>query len=250
MKYLLLLTLMTSSLWAEVLKKNADGDFVITKNTIKASELVTDYARLMGYNVNISTYVKDDSFEIQGEMIIPKNQIESYVSSILMNSDSAMIRQPDSRFLQIIDARDIRFTTVPTYTRLQDIPENVNYAQYSFVLKYMESDDLARNMRPFMSRYGRIIDVRDHTVYIIDNGKNLRRIGQIAEALDTEEFMKAKKEIDSINEKYKKSKVKGKTFFEILTQNQTIFILIFFLMGSIIGFGTRSFVMKKTEGGW
>lgn len=250
MKYLLTLILISGSLYAEVLKKTTDGDFVLTKNTISASELITDYARLMGYNMNISTYVKDESFEVQGEMLIPKDQIESYVSSILMAAGSAMIRAKDSRFLQVIDARDIRFTTVPTYTKLEDIPENVNYAQYSFVLKYIESSDLARNMRPFMSRYGRIIDVRDHMVYIIDNGKNLRRIGKIAQALDTEEFLKSKKEIDSINEKYKQSKVKSKTFYEILTQNQTIFILIFFLMGSIIGFGTRSFVMKKVEGGW
>lgn len=250
MKTFLLFILLSSSLYAEVLKKNEAGDFILTKNSISASELVTDYARLMGYNMNIATNLKNESFEVQGDLLIPKDQIESYVSSILMASGSAMIRAPQSRFLQVIDDRDVRYTTVPTYTKLEEIPDNVNYAQYSFVLKHIDSSDLARNMRPFMSRYGRIIDVRDRMVYIIDTGKNLRRIGKIAEAVDTEEFQKSKKEIDSINEKYKQSKIKGKTFFEILTQNQTIFILIFFLMGSIIGFGTRSFVMKKVEGGW
>ena len=236
---------------AELLKRNEAGDFTLTKNQYKVSELLADYGRLMGYNLSVAKDLKDSHFISQGELVIPKEQIESYVSSILTYNGSAIIRMPDSKFVQVIDARDIRYTTLPIYTNLDQIPANDNQAQWSYALKYLKSSELSRNMRPFLSRYGRIIDVvKSNTIHMTDTGNNLRRVAQIAIHLDTAEYQKDKNEMEKINEKYKQAKIKGKTFLEILSQNQSIFILIFFLIGSIIGFGTRGYMIKKVEGGW
>jgi general secretion pathway protein D len=106
-------------------------------------------------------------------------------------------------------------------------------------------------MRPFLGRFGRIIDVKNsNSVYVADTGNNIRRIAQIAHYLDTEGYSKNRREMQEINEKHKIARTKSKSFYEILTKNESIFILIFFLMGSIIGFGTRGYMMKKIEGGW
>lgn len=251
MKTLILaVVLFSTTAQAEVLRQTASGAYQIMKNQFKTSELLSDYARLEGLNLNVASNLDDDTFESYGSMIIPQDQIEAYVSSILKKSSRSMIRKKDSRFVQVIDARDIRYNTVPIYDDYKAVPENDNESQLNLKLKYMDSADLARNMRPFMSRYGRIIDVKkSNTVHIIDIGTNLRRIGQIAETLDTEAYLNDKKEMEKINEKHKKTK-EGKSFLEILSKNEVIFILIFFLIGSIMGFGLRGYQMKRIEGGW
>jgi general secretion pathway protein D len=226
MKTLILLSLfLSASLKAEILRQTASGAYQITRNNFKTSELLSDYARLQGLNLNVAANLKDESFESYGTMIIPEDQLEAYVSGILKKSGRSMVRKKDSRIVQVIDSRDIRYTIVPIYDDFKDVPINENEAQLNIRLKYMNSADLARNMRPFMSRYGRIIDVKNsNTVHVIDIGTNLRRIGKIVEILDLEAYAKDKAEMDQINEKHKKTK-EGKSFLEIISKNEVIFIL-------------------------
>ena len=58
------------------------------------------------------------------------------------------------------------------------------------------------------------------------------------------------KEVEEINEKHKKVLKKEKSVFDILTQNNAVFLVLFTLVGLIMGFGIRGYLMKRVEGGW
>jgi hypothetical protein len=96
-----------------------------------------------------------------------------------------------------------------------------------------------------------VIDVANaESIHIADNATNVRRLVKLIQILDTEEFVKSKKEIDDLNEKHKKILTKEKSWYEIFSQNNGIFLFVFLLVGLIIGFGTRGYMMKRIEGGW
>jgi len=251
MRTIIIFLLVITSAYGEVLKRNSDGDFILGQQNFKVSQLLSDYAALMNFNLSVTSEFQDETFTVQGSPVIKKEQMENYVSILLSQSGNAVIRMPDSHFMQVISARDIRYTTIPIYKSLEEIPKNDNQSQFSYSLKHMDGTELARNIRPFMGRYGRIIDIKHaNAINITDTGNNLRRLAEIILNLDKEEFKKSRDEIQEINAKNKKSLIKEKSFFEIISNNQLIFILVFFLMGIIFGFGARGYMMKKVEGGW
>lgn len=251
MRILFVFLLLMTKVSAAVVKHNGDRDFIITQTTFKVSQLLADYAALMNYNLSVTSEFQDEDFTVQGLPVIKKDQMENYVSILLSQSGNAVIRMPDSQFMQVISGRDIRYTAVPIYKSLDEIPKNDNQAQFSYSLKYIDGAEIARNLRPFLSRYGRIIDIKHaNAINITDTGNNLKKMANIIINLDTEEFKKSHDEIQEINEKHKQALKKDKSIFEIISSNQIIFISIFFLMGIIFGFSSRGYMMKKIEGGW
>lgn len=251
MRTFITLLLLSTSLHAAVLTRNPEGDFALNKTSFKMSEVLADYATLMNYNLSVSSEFQDEVFTVQGLPQVKKDQMENYISILLSQSGNAVVRMPDSNFMQVISARDIRYTPLPIYKSRNDIPKNDNQAQFSYTLKHIDASEMSRNMRPFMSRYGRIIDIKHaNALHITDTGNNLRKLADIVLSLDTEEFKKDQNAIQEINEKHKQALKPEKSLFEILTANQGIFIAVFFLMGIILGFGTRGYMMKKVEGGW
>nr|MBA2403826.1 hypothetical protein [Bdellovibrionales bacterium] len=221
MKSLLIFLLLITSVQAEVLKQNTQGDFLIGRPTFKMSEILADYAKLSNSNLSVSSEFSDEEFTVQGLAEVKKEQIENYISILLSQSGNAVIRMPDSPNMQVISARDIRYTTVPVYKTLEAIPKNDNQAQFTYSLKHIDASELSRNLRPFMGRYGRVIDIRHaNAIHIADTGNNLRKLAQIVLHLDTEEFKKSQAEIEEINEKHKQTVKQEKSFLDIITDNQ------------------------------
>lgn len=251
MKFLLLSLIVSSSLMAEVLKKDAHGDFVLTKNTYTASELLADYAKLEGLNLNVVSDFDDETFVSQGNLKIGKDRIESFVSGVVGRSGNTIIRFPESSQLQVILGRDSRYATLPVYTDVTKIPSNDDYIQFNYTVKHIAASELSRNMRPFLSRYGRVIDMKSsNSIHFTDTANNTKKMVQILNFLDTEETLKSQKEMDELNEKHKKILTKKKDVWDIVTENNGLFIIAFLLIGVILGFGTRGYMMKKIEGGW
>lgn len=250
MKFLITLLFLTSIANAAVLEKQGDG-FKLLKSTFKASELVEDYARIMGLNMSVASDFQDETFEIYGKNTLTKDQVEGYVSRVLSISFHTMIVDPAVPFIQVIQSRDARYTTLPVYNDLKDLPNNDNFVQYNHRLKFAEPADVARNMRPFLSRYGRVIDVpHARSIHLADTADNVKRLIAMAEIVDVEGYEKDKKEIDEINEKHKKIMKHEKSFVNILIENNGIFLVVFMLLGLILGFGIRGYMMKRIEGGW
>jgi general secretion pathway protein D len=91
---------------------------------------------------------------------------------------------------KIVSARDIRYTPTKLIRYSASEPEKIpalsDYYMVSFKLKHPENArSVARSFRPFMSRYGRIIEVKSTGGLIIqDTGKNLRRLASLIEEVD------------------------------------------------------------------
>ena len=249
MKFLIaLLFVVTAN--AAVLEKQGE-EFKLLKNTFQASELVEDYARLMNLNMSVASDFQDETFEIYGKTTLTKDQVEGYVSRVLSISFHTMIVDPAVPFIQVIQSRDARYTTLPVYNDLKDLPNNDNFVQYNHRLQFADPSDVARNMRPFLSRYGRVIDVpHARSIHIADTADNVKRLIAMTNIVDVADYEKDKKEIEAINEKYKKLIKNEKSFITILVENNGIFLVVFTILGLILGFGIRGYMMKRVEGGW
>jgi type II secretory pathway component GspD/PulD (secretin) len=250
LKFLILIALMINIASAAVLEKDGEG-FKLLKPVFKASELVEDYARIMNLNMSVAQDFQDETFEIYGKNTLTKDQVEGYVSRVLSISFHTMIVDPAVPFIQVIQSRDARYTTLPVYSDLKALPNNDNFVQFNYRLKFAEPADVARNMRPFLSRYGRVIDVKHaQSIHILDSADNVKRLIAIIQIVDVESYTKDKKEIEEINEKYRKLLKNNKSFLTIMLENNGIFLIVFMVLGLILGFGIRGYMMKRIEGGW
>jgi len=142
-----------------------------------------------------------DNFELTAENA-------DYFLSEMLNILGYSRVPSDSADFTIINARDVRYvpTKLLTYGK-DEIPKNHDHISVTIKLKnkYLTSD-LSRNFRPFMSRYGRIIDVpKTGTLIINDTGKNIHRLIGLVNQLDKkpseediEEYKKAQREKSKI----------------------------------------------------
>ena len=107
-------------------------------------------------------------------------------------SDAGLARIPvgDNTF-QIINARDVRYNPVPVVTSNKSSGPNIpklsmDYFQMQYKATYpMAMDRVTRNIRPFLSRYGRIIhnDVGGFVV-VQDQARNIQRVYKILKDSD------------------------------------------------------------------
>lgn len=252
MKTLLLLMALISTSFAAVLEETPEGDYRITKPVVTAGEMLDAYVNLKKLNLSADRdFPYQKSFQVNGLTIIKSSQIDSYVTNLVAQSGMTMVRFPDSNLVKVLNARDIRYETIPVHKKVSAIPKDHSWSQMVYTLKYIEPSQLTRNLRPFLSRYGRIIDEKySNVIYITEENANLRRLMDIIQFLDTEAYAKNMKETKQLNQKHEQVIGKEKGILEILSSNQIIFLILFFVLGSIIGFGIRGFMMKRIEGGW
>jgi type II secretory pathway component GspD/PulD (secretin) len=251
MKIFLGLFLLANTALAQVLVRDAGGDYVFNKKTYKASELLHDYATLEGLNLVLSTDFKDVSLNIEGPRKMAKDAMANYVSIVLYQVDGSVVRTADTKFLNVIHARDNRYMTLPVFSEIEKVPKDYNHVQFSHQLQHIKAAELTWNLRPFMSRYGRIIDDNySNSIHITDMGVNVHRLMAIVKFMDTQAFVKRLEEVEAINKKNEQVIKSEKSLVDIINGNQGLFLLVFLIIGSIIGFGLRGYTMKRIEGGW
>ncbi len=138
--------------------------------------------------------------------VINKTNVDRTISQVLYTNGYTRIPSGENTF-QIISARDIRYTPVPTFEIFKDkIPENHDYFMANYKLKnpYIVNE-IVRNFRPFMSRYGRILDVKKPGMIIItDTGKNINRLAKLITFLDKDLNDDEKEQYEERNEKRRK----------------------------------------------
>lgn len=119
---------------------------------------------------------------------INKDNANFYLSYILNLAGYTRVKLNDNTW-SVINARDIRYQAVTKLTYGKDpIPNDYDHYMVSIKLKnpYLTSE-VTRNFRPFMSRYGRIIDLKDPGMIIInDTGKNIQRLVSLINEMDKE----------------------------------------------------------------
>lgn len=115
---------------------------------------------------------------------------------------------------EIVENRDIRYTATPMFhAEKEAIPHTYDYIMVTFKLKGVSSTEITRSFRPFMSRYGRLIDIKaNNTIIIQDTGVNAKRLYDLAKGMDyepTEEQLEQRKEREEEKRELEKLKAKN-----------------------------------------
>ncbi|MEI8348395.1 MAG: secretin N-terminal domain-containing protein, partial [Pseudomonadota bacterium] len=106
---------------------------------------------------------------------------KAYLTALNINGYTLI---KNGAFYRIVPARDIRYTPTKIYTGTFT-PDTENYVMKILPLKNIDSTEVTRSFRPFMSRYGRIIEIKQtNTIIIQDTGANVNRLNRLIQFLD------------------------------------------------------------------
>lgn len=109
---------------------------------------------------------------------ITKENADNFISRALHQNGYTRIPLKEKNGYQIINSRDTRYTPVPIYIPGKDqLPNNDDYIMVSIKLKEIEPFTIIKSFRPFITRYGRIVEVKHKkgTVILQDTALNVVR---------------------------------------------------------------------------
>jgi len=152
-------------------------------------EFVKDYAFVTGKPV-LSEKLKNSqggiTFNLNTQISITDFE-KMFYTIIESKGYSALI---DGSFVRIIETRDMRYMPSDFY-KSEEVPNIDRFVMVIHKLKNPVASSITRNMRPFLSRYGRIIDFGDeHSIAINDTGSNINRLLKIISNLDNKDSLK------------------------------------------------------------
>lgn len=249
MKLLAMIIFLSCSAYGKVFEVKENRVHFVNEQ-YKVSDFLKEYAIFKSLNVVLPQEFQDATMTLAGPRTMDVKTLDLYLSLALYQTGSAMFMLPETHTIKVIAARETRFRTATTYTDLSKVPETYENIIFSYRLKHISAANLARNLRVFASRYGRIIDHTGDGILVSDTAKNVRSLMEVVVALDTPEEAKNYTELQALNEKNKKILTKTRGLLEILGDHNIIFISLFALIGLIVGFGVRGYMMKRIEGGW
>jgi type II secretory pathway component GspD/PulD (secretin) len=189
MKYLLLFLLCFKAQAA--LKVAGDEVLPLVNRKYPLKEFIRDYADLMKLNVTYPSNLIPERVTIHLELNTKttKEEFKKVFYELLSNSGYLPIE--DGGILWLSYGRDIRYIPTSVFTD-EKFPTNASFSTVVYQLKYPLSAEVARNLRPFMSRYGRVIDLSDSKTLIInDRGDNIARLIATMQNMDTEAAYKS-----------------------------------------------------------
>jgi general secretion pathway protein D len=144
-------------------------------------EITRHMQKLTGINLILDKDVKGKVSIIAPTPITVGDAWKAYLTSLNMAGYTLV---KSGAFYKVINARDIRYTPTKIYTGSYT-PDTENYVMRVIALKNVSAGEIARNFRPFMTRYGRIIDIKQtNTVIIADTGSNINRMVKMIKFLD------------------------------------------------------------------
>lgn len=144
-------------------------------------EMTKHMQRLTGINLILDKDVKGKVSIIAPTPITVGDAWKAYLTALNMAGYTLV---KSGAFYKVINARDIRYTPTKIYTG-NYTPDTENYVMRVIALKNVSAQEIARNFRPFMSRYGRIIDIKQtNTVIMADTGTNINRLVKMVKFLD------------------------------------------------------------------
>jgi len=149
---------------------------------VELEELTKQMQKLTGINLIL------DGKGLKGKItILAPNAItvgdawKSYLTALEINGFTLV---KSGKFYKIVSTRDIRYTPTKIYTG-NYTPDTDNYVMRILPLKNIDSTEVTRSFRPFMTRFGRIIDIKQtNTIIVQDTGSNINRLVQLIKFID------------------------------------------------------------------
>jgi type II secretory pathway component GspD/PulD (secretin) len=206
MKIFSLLILFSVSAFAELTIKDGMVQPINFQN-YPLEQFIEDYAAGFKKTLLMSSLGKDDAkINFNLKKSISLDSFERMFITVLGAHSLTLVE--DKSFARVIASRDTRYTPSEFYTS-KNFPKENRYILVFHELKNPLAKSITRNMRPFLSRYGRIINFNDaHSIVISDRGEQIGNLIEIINSLDNK---KAVQELAKLGIK-KKSKNKYTRF--------------------------------------
>ena len=164
--------------------ETAFGPEVITSFDFKDTSLkdLTDHMqKLTGLNLILDKDLKGKITISAPTPITVGDAWQAFLAALNMNGLSLV---KSGAFYKIVKSRDIRYIPTKIYTG-NYVPDTENYMMKIISLKNINSTEVSRSFRPFMSRYGRIIEIKQtNTIIIQDTGSNINRLMRLIKFID------------------------------------------------------------------
>lgn len=133
---------------------------------------------------------------------ITKENAVNFLTNILNVNGYTRIPSSGKNTYKIIITRDVRYSSIPQitagYNKVPKLPNTHDYYMMTYKLKYANTTELTRSFRPFMSRYGRLIDMKEQNILIVqDTAINISRLYKLIKEIDikpSKEDLKKRKE--------------------------------------------------------
>ncbi len=159
----------------EVIKNfNFDG--------VELEELTKQMQKLTGINLILDGKgLKGKISILAPQPITVGDAWKAYITALEINGFTLV---GSGKFYKIVSTRDIRYTPTKIYTG-NYTPDTDNYVMRILPLKNIDSTEVTRSFRPFMTRFGRIIDIKQtNTIIVQDTGSNINRLVRLIKFID------------------------------------------------------------------
>lgn len=148
-------------------------------------ELTKHMQKLTGINLIVDKDVKGKVSIMAPSAITVGDAWKAYLAALNMAGHTLV---KSGEFYKVINARDVRYVPTSIYTGSYT-PDTEAHVMKILSLKNVDASEISRNFRPFMSRYGRIIDIKQtNTIIISDTGANINRLERLIKFLDVPGF--------------------------------------------------------------
>ncbi|WP_127717311.1 type II secretion system secretin GspD [Halobacteriovorax sp. HLS] len=145
------------------------------------TDLTKHMQKLTGINLILDKDLKGKVSIMAPTAITVGDAWKAYLTALNLNGYTLV---KSGSFYKIVNARDIRYTPTKIYTG-NFTPNTDNYVMRILPLKNINSTEVTRSFRPFMSRYGRIIDIKQtNTIIVQDTGANINRLTRLIKFID------------------------------------------------------------------
>lgn len=144
-------------------------------------EITKHMQKLTGINLILEENVKGKVSITAPTPITVGDAWKAYLAALNM-AGYALVKS--GAFYKIISQRDLRTTPTKIYTGAYT-PDTENHLMKVIALKHVSAKEITRNFRPFMSRYGRILDIEQtNTIIASDTGTNISRLEKLIKFVD------------------------------------------------------------------
>lgn len=184
MKYLLFLLVSVTA--HAGIKVQGDQVQPFKSNAYPLRELLKDYAEITSTHIFYSDKTVDprDVVQLQLNQSMSKADFKQIFYALL--NAHGFSPMEESGFLWISPSRDNRYLPGPVYTD-DSYPRDESFKLVVHTLKYPLARSITRNLRPYLSRYGRVINFSDaRSIILSDLGDNIARLVKIVDSMDTE----------------------------------------------------------------
>ena len=191
MKVLILFLLLQAQAFGAI---QTEGEYVLPlqRKGYPLKELIKDYAEAFKIHLSYQEVLLSNDQSKIDLYIHEKTSFQQFTSLLKSILDSRGYSLIDEKgFMWIASAREVRF--LPSDFHASDkIPNDESYVTALFRLQYPIAPDITRNLRPFLSRYGRVVNFPDgRSIVLHDKGDNVLKLIEAIRFMDTEKVYQA-----------------------------------------------------------